>query len=45
MIVRALTSTAGIAQLLGLLPDIHSDAVDAAANSDADGIECCMGSS
>ncbi len=45
MIISALTFTAGIVQLLGLLPDIYSDAVDTAANFDADGFEYCMGSS
>ena len=44
MIISALTFAAGITQLLWRFQAIYS-VVDAAANSDADGIECCMGSS
>ncbi len=45
MTISALTSAAGIAQLLWLLPDIYSAAVDAATDSGADGSEYCMGTS
>ena len=45
MIICALTFAAGIVKLLGILPDIYSDAVDTAANFEADGFEYCMGSS
>ena len=45
MIISALTFAAGIVQLLWLLPDIYSAAVDAAANCGADGTDYCMGTS